>query len=181
MIGQVNSAPSGGLGPQGANANSEARSAPGRFEAPVVKAETAIAVEPPQKGAEASVLAREFRRNLNPPDPNAPAGPPPSFEASILDRAMEELKAPPPPPEPNLDAVVAEAAPEFGADPTDEAVSVDAIEGPAQRDGDDEAGDAKAADPYAVPPSADLRAEREVSEIRNLEQPAEPGSVDVEL
>lgn len=174
MIGPVNTAPSSGLGPQGTNTTSEGRSAAGRFEAPAIKAETAIAVEPPQKGAEASVLARELRRNLNPPDPNAPAGPPPSFEASILDRAMEELKAPPPPPEPELDAPAAIAVLEGDPEPTAE---VDTIAGPA----DDEAGEAAGADPYAVPPTADVRAEREVTEIRNLETPTQPGSVDVEL
>lgn len=173
MIGPVNAAPSGGLGQQGASADSQARTAQGRFEAPSVKVETAIAVEPPQKGAEASVLAREFRRNLNPPDPNAPAGPPPSFDASILDRAMEELKSPPPP-EPEQEIRLPEAV-TTGED----LEAIDALETVDGVDAEAEEVDAK--DPYAVPPSAAVRVEREVTEIRQIETPDQTGSVDLEL
>lgn len=142
MIGQLNTAPSGGLGPQSANANAEARVLQGRFEAPSVRAETVAAVDPPQKGAETSALAKELRRNLIPPDPNAPAGPRPSFEATILDRKMEELMAPP-----DLTETVQEGLP----------------------------------DPYAVPPSAEVRAERDLTEIRRLDTSGQRPSVDVEL
>lgn len=174
MMGPVNAAPSGGLGQQGASADSQARAAQGRFEAPSVKLETAIAVEPPQKGAEASVLARELRRNLNPPDPNAPAGPPPSFDASILDRAMEELKSPPPPPEPDREIRLPDAV-----TTGDEVDVIDALVTVGGEEAAAEEVDAK--DPYAVPPSAAVRAEREITEIRKIETPEQTGSVDLEL
>ena len=180
MIPQIGTVPSGGPGLQNATNPGEARTPTGRFEAPVVRSETALAVDPPQKAAEIPALTRELRRNLNPPDPNAPAGPSPSFEASILDRAMEELKSPPPPPDPELEAVVVDAV------ALDESTNTqtDAEAEPAVivADAPDTGGsDTRAADPYAVPPTADVRAEREVSEIRQIQTAPEPGSLDVEI
>lgn len=58
-------------------------------------ADTARAVEPPRPTEASDASAEPGRRSLNPPDPDAPAGPPPAFEASILDRAREQLMAPP--------------------------------------------------------------------------------------
>ena len=45
---------------------------------------TARAVDAPRQAERAATVSGEPRRSLMPPDPNAPAGPPPAFEASIL-------------------------------------------------------------------------------------------------
>lgn len=96
----------------------------------------------------------EFRPPLIPPDPDAPAGPPPTFEASILDRLRERAKDP----VPSIARADASDA-GFGAR--------DLPEGP--RGG----GAAAFRALYDVPPSPEARAEAEVSALRSLS--ATPG------
>lgn len=51
---------------------------------------TARAVEAPRQADRASALVPDLPSTLLPPNPDAPTGPPPAFEASLLDRQREE-------------------------------------------------------------------------------------------
>lgn len=50
---------------------------------------TALAVDAPRQADRAAALPEEAAPSLLPPDPDAPTGPPPAFEASLLDRQRE--------------------------------------------------------------------------------------------
>ena len=142
------------------------------------RTETARPALPPEAADRAREVARDPRPSLFAPDPNAPAGPPPSFEASILDRAREAalgaLRLPDP-----LEAAVAEptellarlaAAPEGST-----AAPTLAEDTPAPR----EATLSALRDPYAAPPSASERAETTVATLRRIETPYDSATVDV--
>lgn len=101
------------------------------------------------------------RADLNPPDPDAPAGPPPAFEASILDRAREIALAPPPATAP--------------AEPPAPVVPVDGLSRPAASSDADIA----VSNPYAAPPSAETRASEEVATLRRIETPYDTATVDM--
>lgn len=223
MIPQLGAPGSAGGVPQqttdGAAARAQRPDAPARTENSV-RPETARAVEPPQPAEKATTLFAFDRRNLNPPDPNAPAGPPPAFEASILDRQREEAlrppdlreativgpddppAAPPPPVSSEIDVPRAEAVegprglrdPGEEVAPEDDTVPEVVSAAPSARESDPgstpgatraepaaeaprEADDGRR--PYAVPPSAEQRAEREVATIRRLDTPYDTATVDV--
>ncbi len=116
--------------------------------------ETARAVDPPSGAARAAALPDRDLPPLIPPDPQAPAGPPPAFEASILDRARQNAASP----------AVQRAEP-AGQIPMDRAEPGDpAADGPP---------------PYDVPPSAEQRAEVEVATVRRIETRYDTATVDV--
>ena len=155
--------------------------------------ETARAVEPAKAAEPISAFSVPERRDLNPPDPDAPAGPPPAFEASILDRQREqalEFRAP----ERGEPSFAASDAPVAG--PLAAELGVEAVDGPGKPDSligaegverpeeDDERGPREPArpesrGPYDVPPSAEFRAEREIATIRRIETPYDTATVDV--
>jgi hypothetical protein len=169
------------------------------------KTETARAVEPPRPASLSSSSAPVERRNLNPPDPKAPAGPPPAFEASILDRQREEALKPPQPDlaGPPATSFAHPAASEAKATSStaaetpaiaDEEVTMSGREGPTaiREPLDDKRIGAAREDPvserrdagshraaYDVPPSAEARAEQEVATIRRIETPYDIVTVDV--
>ncbi len=172
-------------------------------------AETARAVEAPQPVENLTPLAQIQLRNLNPPDPNAPAGPPPAFEASILDRQREQALEPPPPPEPEPASpetrqpelrppappeAVQDVAATADAESARRSEEADAAEpeppGAGAVPADRPSLPARAAEPpeprpeprrsgYDVPPSAEYRAEREVATIRRIETPYDTATIDV--
>ncbi len=72
--------------PTGAAAASGLRPVP---KPPVLRAETARAVEPPPPVAAAQPSDGPAVREILARDPDAPTGPPPSFEANVLDRVRE--------------------------------------------------------------------------------------------
>lgn len=92
--------------------------------------------------------------DLIPPDPNAPAGPPPAFEASILDRARQVALA-------SLTAPVNDPASADRAAPLADGAMPDQP------------------DPYTTPPSAEVRASLDVSMLRRFETPYDTTTVDV--
>ena len=81
----------------------------GETSAAVIRAETAERVDPPRTLPAAAALSypRRPQDTLLPPDPDAPAGPPPAFDASPLERARQEAFAPmfrePEPPAPEAE------------------------------------------------------------------------------
>lgn len=116
--------------------------------------ETARAVDPPVGVARTAALPDRDLPPLIPPDPQAPAGPPPAFEASILDRARQSTAAP--------------AAPD--AEPAGQTPPAPAVPEGRETDGKPD---------YDVPPSAEQRAEVEVATVRRIETPYDTATVDV--
>ena len=88
---------------------------------------------------------------LLPPNPKAPAGPPPAFEASILDRARETAFTGQP------DVTALPAAPEPVVDKAPEAEDAS----------------------YDAPPSRAERAEEQVTTLRRIETPYDTATIDV--
>jgi hypothetical protein len=94
----------------------------GETAAAAVQAETAERVDPPRVLPATATLpdAKRPQDTLLPPDPDAPAGPPPAFDASPLERARQEAFAPgfpePKPPEPEAET----APPRDDTDPDDD-------------------------------------------------------------
>ncbi|MEL6644720.1 MAG: hypothetical protein AAFQ79_12360 [Pseudomonadota bacterium] len=132
------------------------------LSADVKQAETAVAtnvttqaVAPPRESDAADLQQDAARGELTPPDPDAPTGPPPAFEASVLDRQREAGLSPPDteaeidlpfiPPFKSTRAPESEAAP----------------------------------NPYDVPPAPVERAEADVATVRRIEAPYDPATVDV--
>ena len=113
------------------------------------------------------------------------AGPPPAFEASILDQMRSEANSPDLPPEPAelTDLVEALSAPDplAPAKPTVEAAAEE-VEEPVEPvlGGDSEApARSEGESRYTVPPSAEVRAETEVATVRRIETPYDTATVDV--
>jgi hypothetical protein len=125
--------------------------APAASQSSSQRPETARAIDPPPPAKRAQSLAPDVRRNLNPPDPNAPAGPPPAFEASILDRAREQVSQPVKPSDIQLEP----------ATPRDLIATL------------------REERPYDVPPAPDASAEAEVATVRRIETPYDTATVDV--
>lgn len=123
------------------------------------QAETAIAVDPARASGAADVADDAARPDFLPPDPDAPTGPPPAFEASLLDRERELGVVPQAAPEPGNAPEVARAEPAV-AEPR-------AFGEPAARD------------PYDAPPEPAARAEDGVATLRRLETPYDTATVDV--
>ncbi len=92
-------------------------------------------------------------------DPNSPAGPPPAFEASVLDRTLEAQEA-------QVRSEAVEAPPEPGAERSDTSADTDAAP-------------AEASDPYEVPPSKAERAMEDVGTLRRIEIPLDTATVDI--
>ncbi|MDU8945114.1 hypothetical protein [Ovoidimarina sediminis] len=117
------------------------------------RARQAVA-EAPNPGAEPAVPPAVFS------DPTAPAGPPPAFEASILDRARGAAQA-----------VPVEAGPAEPVQQTDDSSAQAPVVSPRP--------EARPADPYEVPPSASERAAEQVAALRRIEMPLDTATVDV--
>ncbi len=136
------------------------------------RTETARPTLPPEASDRAAQVTSDPRPSFIAPDPNAPAGPPPSFEASILDRAREAaigaapLSAPFQVKTAEPGELVASLATPAVAAPPQPAEAQDKA-APATRD------------PYAVPPTASERAEGNVATLRRLEMPYDTATVDV--
>lgn len=81
----------------------------GETSAAATRALTANRIDPPRVLPAVLALPEDARRRP-PPDPDGPAGPPPAFEATPLQRERErllarvDLRAPPPEPEPGAPA-----------------------------------------------------------------------------
>ncbi len=155
-------------GPQttapGAQTGPEARplsAAAGEIAGSAMRAQTPQSVDPARQSDPANRLPPEQRgprADLLPPDPNAPTGPPPAFEASLLEQQRAsfpaqsgEVKA-----TPNaLDAVDAEAKRATGAVPPSTEVRAE------------------------VPPTPAEKAEATVAAVRRMETPYDSATVDV--
>ncbi|MEM9344100.1 MAG: hypothetical protein AAGA87_13740 [Pseudomonadota bacterium] len=118
---------------------------------------------------------RNMLPDLLPPNPQAPAGPPPAFEASILDRAREvafrgtgdvtsapELPQPQPEPVQNTSGTAPEEDFELSSQPV---VAPEA--------------EPESELSYDVPPSRMERAEEQVTTLRRIETPYDTATVDV--
>lgn len=115
---------------------------------------TPLGVVAPEQPAETAAVPQDPRPDLSPPDPDAPTGPPPAFEASLLDRQREAgISTPPSEPDPVLPFI-----PTGSATPAEE---------PA------------AGDPYDVPPAPLERAESDLAAVRRIETPYDTATVDV--
>jgi hypothetical protein len=141
----------------------------GETAAAALRPETAERVDPPRTLPAIVRLPEDRRRDtLNPPDPEAPAGPPPAFDATPLDRAREAAFA----------AVDLLAAPDGPAEDT-------AAVGEADASGEAEPprADASAAapDPSRPDPLRDLvdKVVAEVTEVRRMADPAPERTLDV--
>ncbi len=185
MIPQLGNVSQPTTGVQTGTASQENRSAQAPANAPVVRTEIAQAVPAVARPPETGSASKDHKRNLNPPDPNAPAGPPPSFEASILDRAREEASAsaleqvqeqPLPPEIPMapeneaLDAELSEHADVADLRTEGEGRPADvSIEGPEDATAGNPPAPEQDRDPYFAPPTSSERAEAQVATLRALE------------
>ncbi len=154
------------------------------------RTETARPTLPPEAADRAREATQRPRPDLIAPDPDAPAGPKPAFEASILDRAREAaFNAPAPeyPPVETEDSALGKPAGVtgdpvsalLGAARTPDAGRV-STDGP--KDAAQEAGPTFTTarrDPYAAPPTASERAEQTVATLRRIETPYDTATVDV--
>jgi hypothetical protein len=148
-----------------------AQPAVGETSAGATRPETANRVDPPRVIPASLPLPEERRRAdpLLPPDPQAPAGPPPAFDATPLERAREAALAPA-----DLVARPQAAPPGETGSPEDGRAPDPAAEA---RDGPDGA-------PEPVPntrPEAALRerVEAEVAEVRRMAGPAPERTLDL--
>jgi len=117
-----------------------------------------------------SAPERAMMPELVPPNPKAPAGPPPAFEASILDRARETAFTG----QPELPTVP--TVPEAPDAPEDVQVA-DEVQ---VADGDTDATPkAEEEVSYDVPPSRAERAAEQVTTVRRIETPYDTATVDV--
>ncbi len=157
MTVQLGPVPSPAAGQQPNMAASATAALPAAVDRPALPAETAAtarAVDPPQGAARPVAVPNRDLPPLIPPDPQAPAGPPPAFEASILDRARQ---AP-------TDTADATSEPE----PTEPPMASEA-----------RLPDSAEAQGYEVPPSAEERTETEIATVRRMETPYDTATVDV--
>ena len=114
------------------------------------------------------------------------AGPPPAFEASILDQLREEARNPELPPEPEQTADVAailetpKQINQAAATPTGAAEGETEVTGlPGLPETAEPAPRSESESRYTVPPSAEVRAETEVATVRRIETPYDTATVDV--
>ncbi|MEO1152928.1 MAG: hypothetical protein AAFX59_03505 [Pseudomonadota bacterium] len=115
---------------------------------------TSLGTAAVEQAAETVAVPADPQPSLSPPDPDAPTGPPPAFEASLLDRQREAgITLPTDGPDPVLPFI-----PQGPSDKTDP---------PAP------------AAPYDVPPAAAERAESDVATVRRIETPYDTATVDV--
>lgn len=146
------------------------------------RGDTARAIDPApateRAKAAGAETAAEQKKSILPPDPDAPAGPPPAFEASILDRAREQASAPPPL-YPEVPSPLEARAQASATTPGANAGVATADTGTAPREEPTRATAEATARPYDVPPSAENRAERDVATLRRMETPYDTGTVDV--
>ncbi|MEM1066020.1 MAG: hypothetical protein AAGJ74_11010 [Pseudomonadota bacterium] len=134
------------------------------------RTDTAIAISPTQATTATDGGVDAGRPSFLPPNPDAPTGPPPAFEASLLDRERELGVGP--------QDVVETRAPETGTaalNPASEPVvapEADDGSGPIQSE-------RSARALYDVPPEPAARAEDSVATLRRIETPYDTATVDV--
>jgi hypothetical protein len=146
----------------------------GETAAAALRPETAERVDPPRTLPAVFRLPEDRRREtLNPPDPDAPAGPPPAFDATPLDRAREAAFA----------AVDLLAEPEGVAEGTalSAEAEADVAAGADEADRPGAAVSAAAPDPSRSDPLRDLidKVVAEVTEVRRMADPAPERTLDV--
>lgn len=141
--------------------------AEGETAAAATRPETTDRVDPPRVVPAAMPLPEDRRRSetLLPPDPDAPAGPPPAFDATLLDRLREADFAAPQPIASPPAAEPRAASP--GDGPGDDAEAPPVPE--------DTTG-ARRPDPDA---GLRARAEAEVAEVRRMSAPDPARNLDV--